>query len=77
VIILEGRGGRDWLGFALKLQRVLEAFQMAYGGGKRPSTLVRCELAIVVDKRLFAEVVVGQRQRGGSSSGHDMSSPKA
>lgn len=35
VVILEGRGGRGWLDFVLKLQRFLEAFQMPYGRGQR------------------------------------------
>lgn len=61
MIILEGRG-IGWLGFALELRRFLNTFQKFYDGGKGPVP-VRSEMAVVVDKRSFAEVVVGQSCR--------------
>lgn len=76
VIIPEGRGGRSWLGFALELWRFLNNFQKFHSGGKGPVP-IRCELAVVVDTRPFAKVVVGQRQCGGSSTGLGASSPEA
>lgn len=61
VIIPEARGGRGWSGFALEPWRVLEAFQMTYGGGKVPLAPVRRELAVVVDKRSLAEEAVQRK----------------
>lgn len=36
VVILEGRGGRGWVGFVLKLRKVLETFQTSFGYGPIP-----------------------------------------
>ncbi len=69
VVILEGRGGRRWLGFACELQRFIEAHQTPNDGGKRPPTLVEC--AMVVDKRSFAEVVSRQRLPEASFASQD------